>query len=122
MKLSRNRWASIYYLIFAATLIGIFVILLQYTTLGDMWAGRSVSWMPMTLLAFACAELSLAFACFADRPQRRPTHWLVLLLAALALVILLGYLQLWVPAAFHLWPAWQIWRSYCEARGQLQAV
>jgi hypothetical protein len=121
LKLSRNRWAAIYYLILATMPIGILVVMLQFSTPAELWAARSITWLPIKMVFLACAELALAIACFPDR-SRQQSLWLVLLMAGLALAIACAYLLSWVPALFHLLPCWLLWRSYREASGQRQAA
>jgi hypothetical protein len=121
VKLSQNRQASILYLLLSATPIAILVVLFEFSTPAELWASRSITWIPVGLVAVACADLALAMACFPDRTRQR-SRWLVLLMATLTLAIALGCLRWWVPALFHLLPAWLLWRRYGESSGQPQAA
>ena len=111
MKVSRNRWVSFYFLVLGLMPIAMFVVLLQYEDLAELWANRDISWQFLVLPVLGLFALVLSALCFPDR-TRLPRSWFGLLCASLLLVMLWVVVMPGLPMLLCLIPSWFLWRLY----------
>jgi hypothetical protein len=121
MKLSSNRALAGVYLILAATPIGILVVMLYYSSVGELWATRSIARLPINMFALGLATVAFAGACLPNRPRTRG-FWLFMLCASLALGLMASFALSWVTGLVYLLPVWLVWRQFRESLNHTPAA